>query len=93
MFLKHRKSNISNSSIGKLRAIVTTLKDEKKFNEEIYEARLEKINNDKKIQEDNNTKLINLNSKLIKIINEAKSLEDLDEIKKILNNAPTSLIS
>ena len=64
MFLKHRKSNISNSSIGKLRARVTTLKDEKKFNEEIYEARLEKINNDKKIQEDNNTKLINLNGNI-----------------------------
>lgn len=91
MFFKYRKD--SNGSTGKLRANIAILEDQKRVDQEMYEDRIETITKDKRIQEENNIKLLYQNMELIEIINEAKLSNNLDEIKKILNNAPTSLIS
>lgn len=93
MFLKNKKNRELKKKNTKLRARISNLTSEKAIDKSVYKDELYRLAVDKRIQEENNIKLLYQNMELIKIINEARLLDDIDEIKKILNNAPTSLIS
>ncbi len=89
-FKKYRELKKTNT---KLRARISNLVNEKAIDKSIYRDKMYQLAEDKRIQQENNIKLLSQNIKLMKKLNEIKNAKNMDEIKEILDNTKTILIS
>lgn len=89
-FKKYKELKKTNT---KLRVRISNLISEKAIDKAIYKEELHKLAVDKRIQQENNIKLLSQNIKLMKKLNEIKKAKNMDEIKEILDDTKTILIS
>lgn len=89
-FKKYKELKKTNT---KLRARISNLISEKVIDKSIYKDELYRLAVDKRIQQENNIKLLSQNIKLMKKLNEIKKAKNMDEIKEILDSVQTILIS
>ncbi len=89
-FKKNRELKKTNT---KLRAKISNLTTKQAIDKSIYKDELYRLAVDKRIQEENNIKLLSQNIKLMKKLNEIKKAKNMDEIKEILDSVQTILIS